>query len=125
MTVQKKITTVAIISIVIIIATVYFLFDPSQVGFFPPCPLSFLHVKCPGCGSQRALHSLLHLDIAKAFSFNPLLVISIPYILLGIYFEYLGGKVKFPEIRKKLFGKTAIIIAFVIIILYWIGRNVF
>lgn len=119
-------TTIVIGIFLILIAIVYFLFDPSEARFFPPCPISYITgLKCPGCGSQRALHSLLHLDVSKAFFFNPLLVMSLPYVVLGIYFEYFGGNTKFPKARKILFGRVAIIVSCIVVVLYWIGRNVF
>ena len=40
-------------------------------------------IKCPGCGSQRAIHSLLNLDIKSAFGYNPLLVCTLPYIIMA------------------------------------------
>lgn len=104
---------------------VYFLFNPETANFFPPCPFTYLTgLQCPGCGSQRAIHNLLHLNISRAFYFNPLLVVTFPYVLSGVYFEYFGGKEKYPKARKFLFGKTAITITFVVVIVYWILRNV-
>ena len=45
----------------------------TQIGM--PCPiLSLTGLQCPGCGSTRALYSLLHGDPVKAFSMNPLLL---------------------------------------------------
>jgi len=53
-------------------------FDPSAVDFFPKCLFfSATGLACPGCGSTRALHALLHLDLAAAFRWNPL-----PFVLL-------------------------------------------
>ena len=101
------------------------MFDPAQFGMFPRCPFHWLTGwQCPGCGSQRALHHLLHLDIYQALLDNPLLVISIPYILAGFAFD--SFDIKSPvllRIREKLFGYRAIIIVAVIVILYWFGRN--
>jgi hypothetical protein len=57
-------------------ASVYFVqHNPyvTQIGM--PCPiLTLTGWQCPGCGSTRALYSLLHGDPAKAFSMNPLLL---------------------------------------------------
>lgn len=61
-------------------AVVYALFDPS-VNPFPRCIfLQATGYKCPGCGSQRALHALLHGDIAAAWGFNAMLVAAIPVV---------------------------------------------
>ncbi|PYV86056.1 MAG: hypothetical protein DMG90_22080 [Acidobacteria bacterium] len=35
--------------------------NPASSGIFPPCPFLWLTgFYCPGCGSLRALHQLLH-----------------------------------------------------------------
>lgn len=58
-------------------------YNPVTSGFFPPCPFYRLtNLYCPGCGSTRALHNLLHGDLRTAFDMNPLLVLSIPFIAL-------------------------------------------
>ena len=36
----------------------------------------------PGCGSTRCLYSLVHFDLPGAMAMNPLLVISLPFLLL-------------------------------------------
>ncbi|HYH57581.1 MAG TPA: DUF2752 domain-containing protein, partial [Anseongella sp.] len=66
---------------VIVLLSLYFFFDPSLAGFFPPCPFKRLTgLDCPGCGSQRALHALLNLHVGAAFRFNPLLLTAIPFL---------------------------------------------
>ena len=105
---------------------IFFYIDPSKYALFPKCPfLVVTGYECPGCGSQRAFHQLLHFNIIGAFRQNPIVVLYFPYILLGLYLEYMGGKEKFPRIRNILFGKEAAIIIFTSIILFWIGRNIF
>ena len=48
-----------------------------------PCPFHWLTGwHCPGCGTQRALHDLLHGRLAEAFGHNAALVCTIP--LLGL-----------------------------------------
>lgn len=57
--------------------------DPATSHQFPPCPFHYCTgFYCPGCGTLRALHSLLHGNLPAAWSLNPLLVISIPFIAL-------------------------------------------
>lgn len=78
---------------------------------------------CPGCGSQRAVHELLHGHIQSAFYLNPLFVVSLPYVFAAILFEYTSLKIKFPKLRSLLFGKTAIYIIAGVIIIFFIVRN--
>jgi hypothetical protein len=56
--------------------------DPNAAGsLLPPCPLHALTgLYCPGCGSTRALHALLHGDLAGAWAMNPLLVVALPLL---------------------------------------------
>ena len=60
---------------------VLFWFDPRQYHFYPVC---FFHettgLLCPGCGALRATHQLLHGHLATAFRFNPMLVVSLPFL---------------------------------------------
>ncbi|NLZ94439.1 MAG: DUF2752 domain-containing protein [Bacteroidales bacterium] len=105
---------------------IFFYIDPNIYPFFPKCPFLILTgFECPGCGSQRAIHQLLHLNILGAFRQNPLIVLYLPYVGLGVYLEYLGGNKKFPCVRNTLYGKNAAIIILCSIILFWIGRNIF
>lgn len=58
---------------------VLFLFDPATAGFYPPCLFQTLFgASCPGCGSLRAAHQLLHGNVAAAWSLNKLLLIALP-----------------------------------------------
>lgn len=71
---------------------------------------------CPGCGSQRALHALLHGDI-NAFAYNPLFIIAIPYVITGLIFNQDKVKTKYPKLRKALFGQKAIYIILLLLLL--------
>jgi len=73
--------TIAVALAVATAAFAVFWCDPSSSPAFPPCPFHFLTgLHCPGCGSVRAAHSLLHGRVWEAFKMNPLLVLSIPAV---------------------------------------------
>jgi hypothetical protein len=65
----------------VLAAVVLFCFDPRQYHFYPVC---FFHkttgLLCPGCGALRALHQLLHGHLATALRFNPVLIVSLPFL---------------------------------------------
>ena len=122
---KRKVLIAAATVLVVAVLIIFFNIDPEVYPFFPKCPfLVITGLECPGCGSQRAFHQLLHFNITSAFHQNPLVVLFTPYIFFGLYLEYLGGKNKLPLIRKIIFGKNAAIIILIIIIGYWVGRNI-
>ncbi len=90
-----------------------FFFDPRQTSLFPPCPFHWLTgLNCPGCGSLRATHCLLHAEFLKAFRLNPLYVLSLPLVgvlLLRPSWSY-----------KKWLPWTV----FCVLVAYWILRNI-
>jgi hypothetical protein len=68
---------------VVLAAFAFLLFrcDPGTSVLFPPCPFhSLTGLHCPGCGSLRAAHSLLHGRILEALDSNPLFVLSVPVL---------------------------------------------
>lgn len=105
-------------------AVVYGMFDPAESAFFPKCPFLLLTggLRCPGCGSQRAIHSLLHLEFKEAFLYNPLVIISIPFLILlavaALMKESRPGF--YNKVNSSLLAKTLL----AIIIVWWIVRNI-
>jgi Protein of unknown function (DUF2752) len=58
-----------------------FLYDPAKRGLYPSCPLySLTGLHCPGCGTLRAIHRLLHGDLVGALSMNSLMVVTLPFL---------------------------------------------
>lgn len=75
-------------------AAIVYVFDPTTARFYPPCPFRLLTgLLCPGCGGTRALHALLHGDVAAAFAFNPMLFVAM-------------GTAAFVTVRPSLLTKT-------------------
>ncbi len=67
------------LSAVLAVFAVLFYFDPSNSGFYPTCLFhSTTGLLCPGCGSLRAMHQLLHGHLLAALRFNALLVLCLP-----------------------------------------------
>lgn len=79
--VLKKISWVGGLTLVGIVVAVLFLCDPVRVPIYPQCVFHRVTgLDCPGCGSLRALHALLHGDFAVALHFNAFLVLSLPVL---------------------------------------------
>lgn len=113
---------VACVAAAAAVAAVYFAVDPMQAPWMPKC---MLHVvtgfDCPGCGSQRALHALLHGDLPGAFRANALLLAMIPYILLILYAELFRERV--PRLFRAVYSQAAIIAVVAVVMAWGVVRN--
>lgn len=90
----------------------------------PPCPLYGLTgILCPGCGSTRALITLLNGDLAAAWRFNPMMVVFLPVLLWGAVSQIWIAATGKTLSRIALPAVTGWFIL-VILILYGIMRNI-
>ncbi len=112
---------VAPLAIVSFAAAVLRLFSPAQYSFYPQCPiLEYLHLKCPGCGTTRALAALLHGQLAEAFHFNALAILLLPvaaaYAIL-CYYRFLRHRPlrwpQTPPVAIYFAGAAAVLFAIV------------
>jgi hypothetical protein len=104
---------------------VVYLENPERGGVFPPCPFRFVTgLKCPGCGTLRAIHNILHGDIAAGFRYNPLTVLLLP---LAIWFvaSHVTMLVRGRPLKGILLKPFWIWALFVLIIAYGVLRNIF
>lgn len=120
--VRTAVITVAAIT-VIIAAILLFSIDPETSVYYPKCLFYMTTgLKCPGCGSQRAIHELLHLHIGSAFRYNALAIVAIPF--LGFLSAAWLMRGKHPGLYEKITAKPVILTVLAVIALWWIIRNV-
>jgi len=121
--VNKRLTALLIWFSVAIGATYLFIFEPGKTGFFPACPFRTLTgFTCPGCGSTRGLHRLLHGDIVSAFEFNPLMVLLLPFLLYALV-RYTAAAVRGRPLQKHYVDAKYIWMLFAVVMSFWIFRN--
>lgn len=85
---RRRWLPVAAIIIAAGLALLYSIVDPA-VTPMPRCPVKMLTgLDCPGCGSQRAIHSLLNGNFIAAWHYNPALILSIPVIIFLLIAHY-------------------------------------
>lgn len=100
---------------------VYGKVDPESSPFFPKCLFfSLTGLKCPGCGSQRAIHQLLNGHLLKALQYNALIVAAIPYVLAGCLF-FLCNR----NLYDRFYREKAAWVVLILIVLFWGLRNIF
>ncbi len=119
---EKRTIVVAGIALAIILLCVYFYFDPSD-HYFPRCPfLTLTGWECPGCGSQRAIHALLHGDLEAVWHFNAALYLFIPMLIVLGAAEIV--RKRNPKFHQAVNSQWVIIGTGIVIVLWWIIRNI-
>lgn len=123
---KEQLSRILIISATVILAAgLYFFFDARYYSFFPRCMFYTLTgFLCPGCGSQRAVSSLLHGDIRQALHFNVLVVASFPFILFSYTLNVLNAFKTAPLIQKIFYSPLFVKIVLAVVLLFFVLRNI-
>lgn len=117
----RSIVIATIVLVAVAVITVYALVDPES-GYFPRCSFLMLTgLQCPGCGSQRAFHALLHGDIAAAWHYNAMLFFFVPLIALMLYVEWRHER--WPRLSAALTSPAFIWLILAVLTLWTILRN--
>ncbi|MFY9947795.1 MAG: DUF2752 domain-containing protein [Candidatus Sulfotelmatobacter sp.] len=99
-------------------------FDPATSGLFPPCPLHYLTGwYCPGCGSLRALHQLLHGNLSAAWALNPLTVLLLPFLVYGLT-SHAINEIHGRHLPQPFLPAAWIRALCAVIVLFGIARNI-
>ena len=121
---SKTMIIAGALGIVAASSAVLFLCDPSTSAFYPPCPCYALTgLYCPGCGTARALHELLHGHPKEAFDLNPLMVLMLPFLgysLLSYAIFETRGRSLPGTLTSPFWGW----LTFWVILAYWLLRNI-
>ncbi len=121
---RRSLIIVLVIAALLLFGFIYYALDPSASSLFPQCTfLQLTGYKCPGCGSQRAFHALLHGDVAGAIRYNAMLIIAVPWIALCLYAE--SRRTRNPRLYARLNAPLLICLFFVAVLLWWLLRNIF
>ncbi len=121
---SPRVGYVALIALGFAGVAVLYTFDPRNAGTFPICPfLGLTGYHCPGCGTLRALHQLLHGNVIAALGYNPLTILSLPFIA----YSFTDGAIRAFRTKglPRIFIPHQYIWAlFVGIVAFWLLRNV-
>ena len=104
------------------LAILYYFIDPGESRFAPKCIFhSLTGWDCPGCGSQRMLHALLHGNLREAWYHNALFMSLIPLLIPMGYLELTHKR--FPKAYAAIHSIWLVIAIAVAIIAWGILRN--
>jgi hypothetical protein len=108
----------------LVLAVLLHVADPTATSF-PVCPFyAITGLYCPGCGTLRCLHALLHADLRSAFGFNAVTVLLTPMLVvawLSVGIAGIGGRQPPRLWSAPRWAGRAIAVG---VVLFWILRNV-
>jgi hypothetical protein len=103
---------------------VLFLHDPARTSLYPRCPfLLATGLYCPGCGTLRALHQLLHGEVAAAFGYNSLAMLTTPFIAYA-FLSRLAVAVRGKPLPRVFLPPALIWLFLVAVIAFGVLRNI-
>ena len=121
---KRRTTTGMAIAAVLGGLAVVYRFPPTEYSFYPRCPIYLTtHWLCPGCGSTRALHSLLHFDIQCCAALQRFIHDAVPvsYCLWVAFICYRTMRYdQFPILK---FPRSATVCLMVTVVLFTVVRN--
>ena len=108
----------SVIVLVVAGGWVLYTFPPVTSGFYPQCVFKqATGLDCPGCGTTRALHALLHGRVGEAFRFNPML------FALMIVGGFATPSVRRGETPRFFYARWFGWGSFVVLMGWWVLRN--
>ncbi len=112
------------VGVLVLMVALGWLRQHGPVGWLPPCTfhrLTGLH--CPGCGMTRATFAALHGRFGLAFRANPVGMVLLPLVIIGLGLEVLGwARAKPLPWRLSLGAYGGWVVAGTVVV-FWLLRN--
>jgi hypothetical protein len=121
---RRSLIVVVGVALLLVLGFIYYALDPAASQLFPRCTfLTLTGYKCPGCGSQRAIHALLNGNVVEAFRYNAMMLISIPFVALLLFGE--TQRTRNPRLYLRMNTPLLVWLFLAVILGWWILRNIF
>ena len=103
---------------------ILYAFDPATTSFFPSCPFHLMTGwSCPGCGTLRAAHALLHGRYGVALHDNPfVLALGLAFAAAAAVDRARGPAA--PSAMARLASPTAMMILTIAASVFAVARNI-
>lgn len=121
---KRRIFNLISILFLLILLFILYLYMINEYNFYIPCMFKKITgFYCPGCGITRCLLTLLKLDFYRAFRYNILVFILLPFLIFYVLYNiYLYITNKEDKIIKKIPQKVWYILL-IITIIFGVLRN--
>jgi len=121
---RQRLKLAGVLTLIIAVSIFLFLFNPAGSDLYPPCPFNKLTgLYCPGCGSSRALHQLLHGNLLAALNLNPLMVLLLPFLGYSLI-SYSMRTIRKRSLPGIFLPASGIWLLLGIILVFWVLRNI-
>lgn len=119
---KETILSVVIGVILVTLAVVYFFVDPMEVKWMPRCIWKVATgTDCPGCGSQRMAHALMHGDLRGAWHANAYALCMLPLIGGMLWLELF--RKSHPRLYRRFHSPVIIQVLAASVLIWWLARN--
>lgn len=120
-----RIAITVIILLILLAGSLVLYYHNPKDGLMLACPVHFLTgYYCPGCGAGRACYSILHGQLYQAFRYNPLLVITLPWLVLYYFICGLEWLVRGKESISIRIPEWIPFTLLILFFIYGVVRNV-
>nr|WP_064569504.1 DUF2752 domain-containing protein [Gordonia sp. LAM0048] len=105
-------------------AAVWFGDPTTPGGALPVCPTKLIFgVTCPGCGSLRAVYSLLHGDVPAALHYNAVGVLAMGLLLVA-FGAYCARLWTGRRVRSWQHLRYSGVVVLVVVLAWFVIRNI-
>lgn len=112
----------AFMGLLAVLAVVYYFFDPMEARWMPKCIWKVATAtECPGCGSQRMAHALMHGDLRAAWQANAYALCMLPLVGVMLWLELF--RERHPVMYSRVHSPVAIWVLTVSVLVWWVVRN--
>jgi hypothetical protein len=119
---KKPLQDAVVFGAIVVTGAVLFFFNPATSVFYPKCLFhEMTGLYCPGCGTTRALHCLLHGEIGAALHENALAILAIPLLGGLMLRRFLRRR---PPVAGSRFRLVWIVVFLVAVAAFGVLRNV-
>lgn len=119
---RRMVWTAVFLGLLVVLGVVYYFVDPMEVRWMPKCLWKLATgTDCPGCGSQRMAHALMHGDLRAAWHANAYALCMLPLIGGMIWLEF--SRERYPQLYRKVHSPLLIWALAGSVLIWWVVRN--